>query len=232
MNQEIALILFEFAVLVFAFSIHEAAHAWMASRLGDQTARMLGRVTLNPLKHIDPLGSVIMPLIAAFYHFPMIGWAKPTPVTARNFKNYKRDDILVTIAGPLSNLITAFVCVFLLVVVKHVVHGGWDAILNAAALAQRSPAASLAGQSVLFPIVLLLYIGILLNLLLFAFNLLPIPPLDGSRVLTHFLSPRLADLYNRMGMFSLIIIFLVGGRLIGVVYYPLLGIFNGMLDAL
>src|SRR5271163_1591915 len=100
MNQEVVLIVFQVVVLVLAFSIHESAHAWMASRLGDPTARMLGRVTLNPLKHIDPLGTVVIPLamlfLPGFGRF-LIGWAKPTPVTTRNFKNIRRDDILTTL---------------------------------------------------------------------------------------------------------------------------------------
>src|SRR6266567_7106395 len=112
-------IIFEIIVFLFAISVHECAHAWTAWRLGDPTARMLGRVTLNPLKHLDPFGSVIMPLLALFYHWPLIGWAKPTPVTGRNFKNYRRDDILVTLAGPASNLISATIALILLIVIKH-----------------------------------------------------------------------------------------------------------------
>ena len=124
MNQEVVLVLFQVVVLVLAFSVHECAHAWVAWKLGDPTGKMLGRVTLNPLKHLDPLGSVFMPLLALVYHWPLIGWAKPTPVTPRNFKNYKRDDILVTLAGPASNLAMATVALMLLIIIKHVA-GGW-----------------------------------------------------------------------------------------------------------
>src|ERR1700727_1070325 len=139
MNQEVVLVIFQVVVLVLAFSIHECAHAWAAWRLGDPTAKMLGRVTLNPMKHLDPLGSVVMPLLALVYHGPLIGWAKPTPVTARNFKNYKRDDILVTLAGPASNLISATVALILLLVIKHVVPGGLLAVATAVALASHIP---------------------------------------------------------------------------------------------
>ena len=118
MDQNVILILFQVFALVLAFSVHECAHAWVAWRLGDPTARMLGRVTLNPLKHLDLFGSVLMPLIALVYHWPLIGWAKPTPVTARNFKNYKRDDILVTLAGPASNLLLATGALILLLLIK------------------------------------------------------------------------------------------------------------------
>src|SRR5580700_6025345 len=101
---------FEFLVLLFSLSVHEAAHAWTANRLGDPTARMLGRVTLNPIKHIDLIGTIIIPLFMLFmpgYGRFLIGWAKPTPVTPSNFKNVTRDDILTTIAGPCSNILAA-----------------------------------------------------------------------------------------------------------------------------
>ena len=109
MNLHAVLIIFQIVVLLFAISLHEAAHGWMAWRLGDPTARMLGRVTLNPIKHIDPFGTILIPLLCVYAGFPLIGWAKPTPVTTRNFKHIKRDDILTTLAGPASNLLTAIV---------------------------------------------------------------------------------------------------------------------------
>ena len=227
MHQDVAIILFEFAALIFAFCIHEASHAWMASRLGDQTARMLGRVTLNPIKHLDPLGSVILPLISAFYHAPLIGWAKPTPVTPRNFKNYRRDDILVTIAGPLSNLLFAVVCLVLLIILNHT--GAKVSVANAAGMVLGFSEATMVGSSIAFPIILLLYASLLVNLSLFAFNLIPIPPLDGARVLTHFLSPRLQEIYNKVGMFSLLILMLAGGRLMGIIFVPMLLFFNRIL---
>ena len=118
-QQEILLKIFEFAILVFSLSLHEASHAWMASRLGDPTARMLGRVTLNPMKHIDPIGTILIPLamlfLPGFGQF-LIGWAKPTPVTTRNFKHITRDDILTTLAGPGSNVLASFVALIALIV--------------------------------------------------------------------------------------------------------------------
>src|SRR5665213_1369108 len=118
MNLHVVLIIFQIVVLLFAISLHEAAHGWMAWRLGDPTARMLGRVTLNPLRHIDPFGTILIPLLCVYAGFPLIGWAKPTPVTTRNFKHIKRDDILTTLAGPASNLLTAIVALIILLVLK------------------------------------------------------------------------------------------------------------------
>src|SRR5208337_554741 len=100
-------ILFQVIAFLFAISVHESAHAWMANRCGDPTARMLGRITLNPIKHIDLFGTVLLPLIALLAHIPLLGWAKPTPVDPRNFKNPMLDDILTSVAGPVSNFIVA-----------------------------------------------------------------------------------------------------------------------------
>jgi Zn-dependent protease len=230
MNQEFALILFQVIVLVLAFSVHESAHAYVAMRLGDPTAYMLGRVTLNPAKHIDPLGSVILPLIALVYHWPLIGWAKPCPVTPRNFRHARRDDILVSLAGPASNLAMATGALILLVVLKHA--GGGPAIGAAMAMADRIPDVNTSGLA-LFPAAMLLYYGVTINLLLFVFNLIPIPPLDGSHVLRQFLPYKVEQMYNRIGGFGLLILFFFGGSLIfGTFYYPLLGVFDRLLGVL
>jgi Zn-dependent protease len=233
MNQDVVLILFQVVALVLAFSVHECAHAWTAWRLGDPTAKMLGRVTLNPLKHLDLFGSVLMPLIALVYHWPLIGWAKPTPVTARNFKNYKKDDILVTLAGPASNLLLATGALILLLIIKHAVPGGAVAVFTAMALAMHYPGVSTENLPALFPIALLLYFIILINLLLFVFNLVPFPPLDGSRILRHFLPYNALQIYDRMGMLALWIFMLVaGGFIFRVFLYPLQSTFDRILAVL
>ena len=123
--------LFEFVLLIFSLSFHECSHAWMASRLGDQTARLEGRVTLNPMYHIDPVGTLLFPALAIFGPFigfgmfsgMLIGWAKPTPVISRNFQKIRRDENLVTLAGPVSNLFLAVLALLLLLVICHAVPG-------------------------------------------------------------------------------------------------------------
>ncbi|HEX3373832.1 MAG TPA: site-2 protease family protein [Edaphobacter sp.] len=229
MPLNVVVIVFEIVVLILAFSVHECAHAWTAWRLGDPTARMLGRVTLNPIRHLDPIGSVVFPLISLVYGGFLIGWAKPTPVTGRNFKNYRRDDILVTLAGPASNLLSATIALILLIILKHVLPGGEASIATAMAIAMHIPGVATEGLPTLFPIALFLYLVISINLLLFVFNLIPLPPLDGSHILRHFLPYRAAQVYDRMGMFALIILFLLGGRFIAAFFYPLYNAFNHIL---
>jgi Zn-dependent protease len=229
MPLNVVVIFFEIVVLILAFSVHECAHAWTAWRLGDPTARMLGRVTLNPIKHLDPIGSIVFPLISLVYGGFLIGWAKPTPVTGRNFKNYRRDDILVTLAGPASNLVSATIALILLIVIKHIVPGGDASIATAMAIAMHIPGVATEGLPALFPIALFLYFVISINLLLFVFNLIPLPPLDGSHILRHFLPYKAAQLYDRMGMFALLILFLLGGRFIAAFYYPIYNVFNRIL---
>ena len=225
MSANAILIIFEFVALLFAFSIHEAAHAWMASRCGDQTARMLGRITLNPIRHLDPLGSVLLPLVSAFMHLPLLGWAKPTPVVTRNLRNYKRDDILVTLAGPAVNVLLALVCLLLLIVVKHVVPGGAAAVGSSLVFALFNSAAEGQPGGALFPLTLLLFCGMLMNLTLAVFNVLPIPPLDGARVLRHFLPIGWTESYDRIGGYGLLLFFLVGGRVMSFLFTPVLAAF-------
>lgn len=220
-QQEIVLKLFEFAILVFALSLHEAAHAWMASRLGDPTARMLGRLTLNPIKHIDPLGTILLPLAMLFlpiFGGFLIGWAKPTPVTTRNFKNVRRDDILTTLAGPLSNVAAAIVATIALILVAKVSPAGAMAVRGLAS----GFGLGLDATSAAVPIVMILYIAVFLNIILAVFNLIPLPPLDGSHVLRHCLPYKALRLYDSIGMIGLLIFLVLGGRLLGAFVGPLL----------
>jgi Zn-dependent protease len=229
MDQEhILLAITEFVVLLFSLSVHEAAHAWMANRLGDPTARMLGRITLNPIKHIDPLGTIILPLIMLFVSPGFLfGWAKPTPVSQRNFKNVTRDDILTTVAGPASNVVAAIAATIALLILSHIGATG-ATIVHEIAMGAIDP--SLRG-SMLFPLALLFYITMILNLFLAVFNLLPLPPLDGSHVFRHMLPYKALRIYDSLGMVSLLIIFLVGGRVVGFLVSPAIGLLRGVLLA-
>jgi Zn-dependent protease len=172
----------EFGVLLISLTIHEAAHAWTAERLGDRTARMLGRVSLNPLVHIDPIGTVLLPLIAAVSHLPIIGWAKPVPVDTRHLGHPRRDFVLVAAAGPISNLLQATLAAALLRVASA---GG---VLSSAPFD-------------------VLYRAIQINLLLAFFNLIPVPPLDGGNVLLGLLPPRAAVSYAQLRQYGFLILY-------------------------
>jgi Zn-dependent protease len=202
---DIPYLLIAFGVLIFSLSVHEAAHAWSASLLGDNTARALGRVTLNPVVHVDPIGTLLLPLVAIIGNLPIIGWAKPTPVNPRNLRHPRRDNVLVTVAGPASNLMIAM----LASVVLHV-------------LPRADP--SLDGMDVSSPLLMLAVELVDINLLLALFNMIPVPPLDGGRVLAGVLPSSLAFRYNQLGRYGFIIIYglmLTGllGELIGPPYY-------------
>jgi Zn-dependent protease len=220
--------LFQYIVFLFAISVHESAHAWMANRRGDPTARMLGRVTLNPIKHIDPVGTVLLPLIAAYSKFPMIGWAKPTPVDPRNFKNLVLDDILTSVAGPVSNFLVAVCALLVLLMIKLSSPLG-EQIVFGIPYGLISPEMN----SALVPSALLLYELMRINIILGVFNLIPVPPLDGSHVLRHllrhFLPPNALRVYDTLGMFALMALVFLGGGLLSKLFSPVVGIFNYIL---
>lgn len=226
MNLEHVDIIFQIIVFLFAISVHESSHAWMANRCGDPTARMLGRITLNPLKHIDPVGTVLLPLLGILTGLPVFGWAKPTPVNPLNFKNHVRDDILTSVVGPISNFVIASGAVSVLALIafssatgREVVHG----------LANRGP---INVSSPLTPIALLFYQAIVINVILGVFNLIPIPPLDGSHVLRHFLPEPIRNVYDTVGVLGLILLVMFGGRFISALVWPVVGFFDGLLKAL
>jgi Zn-dependent protease len=209
--------IFEFVLLIFSLSVHECAHAWMASRLGDQTARLQGRVTLNPMYHVDPVGTLLFPALMIFGPLFsggalggfLVGWAKPTPVITRNFKNIVRDDTLVTLAGPVSNLLIALVAFCGLIAL----------ILSQGHLPQQESVMSNAQA-----LGVICELAIQVNLALFFFNLLPIPPLDGSHILRHFLPYNMLNIYDRMGMFGYILMIVVGGPIVRLLLGPTLGV--------
>jgi Zn-dependent protease len=219
-------LIFQAVAFLFAICVHESAHAWTANRCGDPTATLLGRVTLNPIKHIDPIGTILMPVLAYVSHFPLIGWAKPTPVDTRQFKHPVRDDIIVSLAGPASNLLIAIGSVAVLAVISFSSGFGRDVVQRIAGGAVPE------SKSTLVPLALLAYEFLVMNIILAAFNVIPIPPLDGSHVLRHFLPERARRAYDMMGMFGLILLMLVGGRILGVVAAPLFGFFGYLIGKL
>jgi Zn-dependent protease len=219
MNVDVVQILFQIIAFLFAISVHESAHAWMANRCGDPTARMLGRITLNPIKHVDPVGTILLPVIAMISHFPVIGWAKPTPVDPRHFRNPVRDDILTSLAGPASNLLVAAGSVVGLAIIANTSRLG-RALVHGF---------QLESGSILVPITVLLYEFMYINVLLAAFNVIPIPPLDGSHVLRHFLPESLRRAYDMAGMIGLVLLFLVGGPIIRFLMSPVLQFFDFVL---
>lgn len=198
---------FEFVLLIFSLSFHECAHAWMASLLGDHTARLEGRVTLNPMYHVDPIGTLLFPALMIFGPLLgggalsgyLIGWAKPTPVITRNFRKIKRDEMLVTLAGPFSNLLLVlFAFIGMVVILMSQGHLPQDASLSSNVEALWT----------------LCELGVRVNLALFFFNLLPIPPLDGSRVVRNLLPYNALSAYDRMGFFSYMLMFILGGPIV------------------
>jgi Zn-dependent protease len=167
--------------LYLSISLHEAAHAWMANRCGDDTARLMGRMTLNPIAHIDPIGTILMPLMqVVFSGLPLIGWAKPVPVNPVRFRNMRRGEILVSLAGPASNFILAGVTIIVC----------WLVI---AATGHMGRSAGPVAEAFLTFLVTLLII----NLVLGVFNLVPIPPLDGSHILGVLISREAAQKLER-----------------------------------
>ena len=172
--------------VIFAITLHEVAHGWAAKYLGDRTAQMMGRLTLNPVHHIDPVGTIVIPLLMLAVSPVVFGWAKPVPVTWENLRNPRRDMALVALAGPGANLLMV---VF------------WVLIIKLAAMFEGSVAAS-----TLQFFYLMGFAGILINIVLMVLNMLPVPPLDGSRVVSSVLPGPWADQYSRLEPYGLIIL--------------------------
>lgn len=184
-------------VLLLAVSAHEAGHAWMSHKFGDNTAYMLGRVTLNPVKHTDPIGTLLIPIVVFTASYsslgavPLLGWGKPTPVNPRNWKNYKTANVMVSVAGVLANLALLVLAIALT-----------KALMSFGLISFDPKLASNSG-----PIPLFLANMMFLNLSLLVFNLLPFPPLDGSKILATFLPKSfdpIFEFFEQYGFFFLI----------------------------
>ena len=182
--------------VLLAVSLHEAAHAWMADRKGDSTARMLGRLTFNPFKHIDPIGTILVPTLMIMFTGFAFGWAKPVPVNVRNLRNPKKDMMWVALAGPASNFIMALI---------------WTVLLHISVLFVDSRSA-ISLFFLLMPVA-----GITINVILGVLNLLPIPPLDGGRIMAGLLPPRASLQYSKIEPYGLFII--IGLMLSGLLSY-------------
>jgi Zn-dependent protease len=191
-NIDWGMLLIQMAVLIFSLSIHESAHAWTADLFGDPTARYLGRVTLNPLPHIDPVGTILFPLIAAISGIPLLGWAKPTPVNPLNLRNPRRDNIFISAAGPFSNILAGIGFFIGLKLIFLLYKMGLP-----------------LARSVLEPLVIICTYGVMINFILAAFNLIPLPPLDGSGVLAGLLPHDLADAYDKIRPYGFILLMLL-----------------------
>jgi Zn-dependent protease len=171
--------------ILFAITVHEVAHGWMALQFGDRTAEMMGRLTLNPIKHIDPIGTVVVPLVMVVMGGFLFGWAKPVPVSFRNLRNPKKHMVFVALAGPGANLLMAI---------------GWALLLQLF----KAGASWMGGAGVFF--IQMATIGIFFNLLLMVFNLLPIPPLDGGRVLRGLVPESIGRQLDALERYGLIIV--------------------------
>jgi Zn-dependent protease len=211
--------------LLFAITVHEASHGWAANKLGDPTALSLGRVTLNPIAHIDPIGTIIFPFILIMMGAPPFGWAKPVPVNPLNLRNPRRDNLWISAAGPASNLSVAAISLIVIVILK-IINPNVTYFLRV----------SLFGASGLpkgfYPIeglALILYFIVYINCLLAVFNLIPIPPLDGSGILMGFLSDEAAQRYDRIRPFGFIILLaLIYLGLLRIVMLPISMIINAI----
>ena len=226
----VGVVVFELVVMLLSISLHDAGQAWMANRLGDPTGRMAGRVSMNPMRHFDLFGCAVWPLLYIFRTPMVLGWGKPVPMTYRNFRK-GNGEVVATMAGPAVQLLAAIVCLVLLIVLKHVVPGAAAALGLTEMLAMRIPVDT-EGTPGIFPALLLLYLCILVNLLLFVFNLLPIPFLDGGKILAHFLPYNAARAFEQYSLWIMIAFFFVGFYLIEMIFGPLFAIFNGLLNSL
>ena len=222
MGPDLFSIISSVVVLLLSLSVHESAHAWTADRLGDPTARDLGRISLSPLVHADFFGTFLVPLIGFFSGF-IFGWAKPVPVNTARLRNPTKDYMLVAAAGPLSNLVMASTLFVFLLILKSS-SGSSELLVNQVV---RGVA---RGDSLLVPMVSMAYFGVMINLILAIFNMIPVAPLDGAAVLSGLLPAPLVRPYEQLQKYGFVI--LIGLLYLGVPYYlfsPVMGVVQSFL---
>jgi len=205
----------QLAIILFAISFHESAHAWTALKFGDTTARDLGRISLNPIRHIDPVGSILVPIMLYVFSGMIFGAAKPTPVDLRRTRNPRMANLAVSAAGPVSNLLLATIGIVALRII-----GATDPSVMADLLEALRGRRFAAGA--LAPIAYVLFFFVLVNVSLAVFNLLPIPPLDGSGVVVSLVGAPAARIYATIAPFGfLILILLIVTPVLGNIFRPI-----------
>ena len=220
LNIDFGNLIIWFIVLLFSLSFHEAAHAWTSERFGDDTGRLQGRITLNPIPHIDPIGTILFPLLSSLVGIPLLGWAKPVQTNPRLWRDKTKANICVSAAGPISNFILATIA---FVIIKIMMLSG--------ALFLQGGYYTLVGPTpdqpaFMAPLAVFLSVMLLLNVLLGVFNLIPVPPLDGSHVLEEMLPSGMAEAYYQIRPYGFILLY--GLMFLGVFSAIFRPVYNGV----
>ncbi|HST19681.1 MAG TPA: site-2 protease family protein [Blastocatellia bacterium] len=221
LNIDFGNLIIWFIVLLFSLSFHEAAHAWTSERFGDDTGRLQGRITLNPIAHIDPIGTILFPLLSSLVGIPLLGWAKPVQTNPRLWRDKTKANICVSAAGPISNFILATIA---FIIIKIMILSG-TLFLQGGYYTLVGPAPD--QPAFMAPLAVFLSVMLLLNVLLGVFNLIPVPPLDGSHVLEEMLPSGMAEAYYQIRPYGYLLLY--GLMFLGVFSAIFRPVYNGVL---